>query len=111
MTSSNAELFERARRVMPGGVSSPVRAFGAVGGTPRFAASARGAWITDVEGARWHTPQDIKERYASASMLERNIVIFNVRGNEYRLVTVVAYQVGVVTVEWIGTHAEYSKRK
>ena len=68
-------------------------------------------WITDVEGARWHTPQDIKERYASASLLERNIVIFNVRGNEYRLVTVVAYQVGVVTVEWIGTHAEYSKRK
>jgi len=43
-------------------------------------------------------------------MLERNRVIFNVRGNEYRLVTVVAYQVGVVAVEWIGTHAEYSKR-
>ena len=53
MTSSNAELFERARRVMPGGVSSPVRAFGAVGGTPRFAASARGAWITDVEGKQY----------------------------------------------------------
>ena len=43
-------LFERARAVMPGGVSSPVRAFGAVGGTPRFVASARGAWITDVDG-------------------------------------------------------------
>jgi mRNA interferase HigB len=68
------------------------------------------AWITDVENARWRTPQDIKNRYASASMLERNTVIFNVRGNEYRLVTVVAYQVGVVAVEWIGTHAEYSKR-
>ncbi|MDI9627585.1 MAG: glutamate-1-semialdehyde 2,1-aminomutase [Acidobacteriota bacterium] len=53
MTSSNARLFERARRVMPGGVSSPVRAFGAVGGTPRFAASARGAWITDVEGKQY----------------------------------------------------------
>jgi len=53
MTSSNAGLFERARRVMPGGVSSPVRAFGAVGGTPRFAASARGAWITDVEGKQY----------------------------------------------------------
>lgn len=43
-------LFERARAVMPGGVSSPVRAFGAVGGTPRFVACARGAWITDVDG-------------------------------------------------------------
>ena len=68
------------------------------------------AWITDVGEARWRTPQDIKDRYASASMLERNTVIFNVRGNEYRLVTVVAYQVGVVAVEWIGTHAEYSRR-
>jgi mRNA interferase HigB len=68
------------------------------------------AWIADVESARWRTPQDIKQRYASASMLERNTVIFNVRGNEYRLVTVIAYQVGVVAVEWIGTHAEYSKR-
>jgi len=43
-------------------------------------------------------------------MLERNIVIFNVRGNEYRLVTVIAYQTGVVVVEWIGTHAEYTKK-
>ena len=43
-------LFERARVVMPGGVSSPVRAFGAVGGTPRFVAAARGAGITDVDG-------------------------------------------------------------
>ena len=43
-------------------------------------------------------------------MLERNTVIFNVRGNEYRLVTVVAYLTGVVVVEWIGTHAEYTKK-
>lgn len=50
MTASNAELFARAQQVMPGGVSSPVRAFGAVGGTPRFAAAAHGATITDVEG-------------------------------------------------------------
>lgn len=46
----NQALFDRARAVMPGGVSSPVRAFGAVGGTPRFVARAQGAWITDVEG-------------------------------------------------------------
>jgi glutamate-1-semialdehyde 2,1-aminomutase len=46
-------LFDRARAVMPGGVSSPVRAFGAVGGTPRFVARAQGAWITDVEGRQY----------------------------------------------------------
>ena len=44
------ELFERAKRVMPGGVNSPVRAFNAVGGAPRFIQSAKGARITDVDG-------------------------------------------------------------
>ncbi|MGI5950300.1 MAG: glutamate-1-semialdehyde 2,1-aminomutase [Brooklawnia sp.] len=51
--TTNEVLFDRARAVMPGGVSSPVRAYGAVGGTPRFAASAEGAWITDIEGNRY----------------------------------------------------------
>jgi glutamate-1-semialdehyde 2,1-aminomutase len=44
------ELFARARKVTPGGVNSPVRAFNAVGGTPRFIAKAEGAWLTDVDG-------------------------------------------------------------
>ena len=48
--SASAAMFERARAVIPGGVSSPVRAFNAVGGTPRFIESARGAWLTDVDG-------------------------------------------------------------
>ncbi|WP_395641019.1 glutamate-1-semialdehyde 2,1-aminomutase [Pseudolysinimonas sp.] len=47
---SNAEWFDRARAVIPGGVNSPVRAFGSVGGTPRFFASATGPYVTDVEG-------------------------------------------------------------
>jgi glutamate-1-semialdehyde 2,1-aminomutase len=46
----SAELFERAQRVIPGGVNSPVRAFRAVGGTPRFMTSARGAYLTDADG-------------------------------------------------------------
>ncbi len=46
-------LFERARQVIPGGVSSPVRAFNAVGGSPRFIHSARGAWLTDVDGREY----------------------------------------------------------
>ncbi len=48
--SASAALYERARAVIPGGVSSPVRAFNAVGGTPRFIRSAAGAWLTDVDG-------------------------------------------------------------
>jgi len=52
-TPSNAELFERAQRVIPGGVNSPVRAFRAVGGTPRFITRAEGAFLWDAEGHRY----------------------------------------------------------
>ena len=51
--ATNTALFEAARAVIPGGVDSPVRAFGSVGGTPRFIASASGAHVTDVEGRRY----------------------------------------------------------
>jgi mRNA interferase HigB len=68
------------------------------------------AWISDVQGSTWRSPQDIKAHYASASFLADSVVIFNVRGNNYRLVVRVAYQVQVVSVQWIGTHAEYDKK-
>jgi len=50
---SNAEFFERAKKVIPGGVNSPVRAFGKVGGTPRFISRAQGAWLYDIDGKRY----------------------------------------------------------
>jgi len=52
-TTTNAQLFERAQRVIPGGVNSPVRAFKAVGGTPRFIARAEGPYMFDAEGKRY----------------------------------------------------------
>lgn len=67
-------------------------------------------WIADTEAARWRTPQDIKNSYASASFLSNRIVIFNVKGNRYRLEVQVAYNTGVVIVKWAGTHANYTKR-
>jgi glutamate-1-semialdehyde 2,1-aminomutase len=51
--TSSEELFERARRVIPGGVDSPVRAFGAVGGVPRFAVRGEGAYLVDADGTRY----------------------------------------------------------
>ena len=50
---TTAELYERARRVIPGGVNSPVRAFGAVGGAPRFFNRGEGAYVVDEEGKRY----------------------------------------------------------
>jgi len=67
-------------------------------------------WIADVEAVRWSTPQDVKESYASVSFLADRIVIFNVKGNRYRLEVQVAYNTGVVVVRWAGTHADYTKR-
>lgn len=68
-------------------------------------------WIADTEAAQWRTPRDIKSSYASASFLADNVVIFNIKGNNYRLEVQVAYKTGVVVVRWAGTHAEYTKRK
>jgi len=67
-------------------------------------------WLDDALASEWRTPQNIKTRYASASFLANNVVIFNVRGNRYRLETQIAYQTGVVVVKWGGTHAEYTQR-
>ena len=74
------------------------------------AKSALDAWFGDAEESDWQTPQDIKKRYRSADFLANNRVIFNIKGNHYRLVIKVRYQNGIAVVEWVGTHAEYDKR-
>jgi mRNA interferase HigB len=77
-------------------------------------AACRGAldaWRVEVERAVWSGPQDIKSRYRGADFLAKNRVIFNIKGNTFRLVVRVRYQQGIVVVEWIGTHAEYDKQK
>src|SRR5471030_365539 len=53
MSDTKVGLFERAQKVIPGGVNSPVRAFRSVGGTPYFVARAQGAYVWDVEGRRY----------------------------------------------------------
>ena len=67
-------------------------------------------WISDTKGAQWSSSHDIKHRYSTASFLANNTVIFNVRGNNYRLEVTVAYQNKLVVIDWIGSHADYSKR-
>ncbi|TFG81570.1 MAG: type II toxin-antitoxin system HigB family toxin [Erysipelotrichales bacterium] len=67
-------------------------------------------WVSDVELSTWTTPQDVKDRYASASFLQDGVVIFNVKGNRYRLEANIAYQTKIVVVKWIGTHGDYDKR-
>ena len=67
------------------------------------------AWYEEAKKANWKTSQDIKSEYASASFLEDNRVIFNIKGNDCRLVVHLKYALGVVMIKWIGTHAEYNR--
>ena len=65
------------------------------------------AWRDEVQKATWLQPADIKAHYRSASILKNRRVVFNIKGNDYRLVAAVAYNTGVVFVKFIGTHKAY----
>jgi mRNA interferase HigB len=67
-------------------------------------------WLGEIEAATWDNPQTIKDRFPSASFLADNQVIFNVKGNAFRLEVVVAYRTGTVEIVWAGTHAQYDRR-
>jgi mRNA interferase HigB len=73
--------------------------------------SALEAWVSEAQSACWKTPHDIKDRYRSADFLDGNRVIFNIKGNHYRLVVKVRYQNGIAVIEWVGTHAQYDKQR
>ena len=67
------------------------------------------AWYHDVKKAAWKTPDEIKQIYRTASVLPNNRVVFNIKGNKYRLVVVVQYQHGIVYIRFVGSHKDYDK--
>lgn len=67
------------------------------------------AWYDEAIKAEWKTPQDIKNHYSSASFLLNNRVVFNIKGNDHRLIVAIAYRLGVLYIKFVGTHAEYDK--
>lgn len=75
-------------------------------------ADARGpleAWHQEARNGDWSSPQDIKDRYTSASFIGNDRVVFNIGGNKYRLVVRINYHAGIVYIRFIGTHAEYDR--
>lgn len=64
-------------------------------------------WHKQVSKARWKTPAEVKQQYGSASIIRNNRVVFNIKGNTYRLVVHIDYIHSVVYVCFVGTHAEY----
>lgn len=67
------------------------------------------AWLCEVEEADWKSPADVKGRFPSASILSDDRIIFNLKGNRYRLEVKLSYEIKTVLISRIGTHAEYSK--
>ena len=65
------------------------------------------AWLLEARRAVWTQPADIKAQYKSASILKNRRVVFNIKGNDYRLVVAVAYRFRAVYIKFIGTHREY----
>lgn len=67
------------------------------------------AWHDEVSRATWRSPTDIKRTFRQASILGSRRVVFNIKGNDYRLVASVAYHTGILFVKFIGTHADYDR--
>jgi mRNA interferase HigB len=67
------------------------------------------AWLKEAEEASWQTPADVKARYPTASFLSDNRVVFNIKGNRYRLEVKINYKNKIVLIKRMGTHADYSK--
>ncbi len=65
------------------------------------------AWREIVRHAAWRNPEDVKASHPKASILKAGRVVFNIKGNDYRLVARVQYQAGVLVIRFFGTHAEY----
>ena len=67
------------------------------------------AWWNEAKVANWQNSQQIKEKYSSASFVGNNRVVFNIKGNDFRLVVAVAYRFGAIYIKFVGTHEEYNK--
>lgn len=66
-------------------------------------------WYFEAARARWRTPADIRRQYPKASFIGNNRVVFNIRGNDYRVVVAVAYKMGALFIKFVGTHQEYDQ--
>ena len=67
------------------------------------------SWYANASRADWRSPADIKAAYRNASFIANNRVVFNIKGNDYRLVAAVHYNRGMMFIRFIGTHREYDR--
>ncbi|WGM48532.1 hypothetical protein KOAAANKH_03434 [Brevundimonas sp. NIBR10] len=69
--------------------------------------SALDAWFAEVSRADWKTTSDVKRLYATASIVSADRIVFNIKGNDYRLIVAVDFEKAIVWIKWVGTHRDY----
>lgn len=67
------------------------------------------AWLVEIKQARWKNANELKSHYRNASVVGDKRVIFNIKGNDYRLIVDIEYKYKIVFIVWFGTHNEYDK--
>jgi mRNA interferase HigB len=75
----------------------------------RAARSQYDVWLAIAERAQWGAPEDVKASHPRASILKGGRVVFNIKGNDYRLVAALQYRASVLVIRFFGTHAEYDR--
>lgn len=71
--------------------------------------AALDAWFDEVRKASWASTADVKRLYASASIVSADRIVFNIKGNDYRLVVAVDFEKAIVWIKWLGTHRDYDR--
>jgi mRNA interferase HigB len=75
----------------------------------RAARSQYDVWLAIARLAQWRNPEEVKASHPRASILRGGRAVFNIKGNDYRLVTAIQYQAGVLVIRFFGSHAEYDR--
>ena len=71
--------------------------------------AAVNAWFAEVSNTKWKNMADVKKLYATASVVSSERIVFNIKGNDYRLVVSVDFEKAIVWIKWIGTHKDYDR--
>lgn len=66
------------------------------------------SWISEVKYSNWSSPAELKLKYKNASKIGSKRVVFNIKGNDYRLIVDIEYKLKIVFIVWFGTHKEYN---
>jgi mRNA interferase HigB len=71
--------------------------------------AALDAWFAEVSKAAWTSTADVKRLYATASIVSADRIVFNIKGNDYRLIVAVDFEKAIVWIKWVGTHKDYDQ--